>query len=82
MMEEAARMLPQVLALDRAVRRRFEQRFSSARMATDYIALYRPLLKRPAMELFARINRGNVLSLSDLLGCVNSRQEGKVTDGF
>jgi glycosyltransferase involved in cell wall biosynthesis len=45
-MEEAARMLPQVLALDRhAVRRRFEQRFSSARMATDYVALYRSLLK-------------------------------------
>ncbi len=46
-MEEAVRMLPQVLALDRrAVRRRFEQRFSSARMATDYVALYRSLLKQ------------------------------------
>src|SRR4249919_87555 len=39
-MEEAVRMLPQVLALDRhAVRRRFEQRFSSARMSKDYVAL-------------------------------------------
>jgi hypothetical protein len=76
-MEEAARMLPHVLALDRhAVRRRFEQRFSSARMATDYVALYRPLLKRPSMGLFARINRGNVLSLSELLGCVTSRRKG------
>jgi glycosyltransferase involved in cell wall biosynthesis len=47
-MDEAVRMLPQVLALDRrAVRRRFEQRFSSARMATDYVALYRSLLERP-----------------------------------
>jgi glycosyltransferase involved in cell wall biosynthesis len=46
-MDEAVRMLPQVLALDRhAVRRRFEQRFSSARMATDYVALYRSLLER------------------------------------
>jgi glycosyltransferase involved in cell wall biosynthesis len=46
--DEAIRMLPQVLALDRrAVRRRFEQRFSSARMATDYVALYRSLLERP-----------------------------------
>ena len=46
-MEEAVRMLPQVIALDRhAVRRRFEQRFSSARMATDYVALYRSLLKQ------------------------------------
>jgi hypothetical protein len=45
--EEAVRILPQVLALDRhAVRRRFEQRFSSARMATDYVALYRLLLKQ------------------------------------
>ena len=44
-------MLPQVLALDRrAVRRRFEQRFSSACMATDYVALYRSLLKRPSMS--------------------------------
>src|SRR5512133_4263386 len=49
-MEEAVRMLPQVLALDRrAVRRRFEQRFSSARMATDYVALYRSLLKRTSI---------------------------------
>ena len=50
-MDEALRMLPQVLALDRhAVRRRFEQRFSSARMATDYAALYRSLLKRPSIS--------------------------------
>src|ERR1700719_2867843 len=47
--DEAVRMLPQVLALDRhAVRRRFEQRFSSARMATDYVALYRSLLEQPS----------------------------------
>jgi glycosyltransferase involved in cell wall biosynthesis len=50
-MEEAVRMLPQVIALDRhAVRRRFEQRFSSARMATDYVSLYRSLLKRPSIS--------------------------------
>ena len=46
-MEEAVKMLPKVLALDRhAVRRRFEQRFSSARMASEYVALYRSLLKQ------------------------------------
>jgi glycosyltransferase involved in cell wall biosynthesis len=46
-MDEAVRMLPRVIALDRqAVRRRFEQRFSSARMAADYVALYRSLLER------------------------------------
>jgi glycosyltransferase involved in cell wall biosynthesis len=49
-MDEAVRMLPQVLALDRrAVRRRFEQRFSSARMAADYVAVYRSLLNRPSL---------------------------------
>src|ERR1700719_1059914 len=50
--DEAVRMLPQVLALDRhAVRRRFEQRFSSARMATDYVALYRSLLKQASISV-------------------------------
>jgi len=49
--DEAVRMLPQVLALDRrTVRRRFEQRFSSMRMATDYIALYRSLLKQASVS--------------------------------
>jgi glycosyltransferase involved in cell wall biosynthesis len=48
--DEAVRMLPRVIALDRhAVRRRFEQRFSSARMATDYVALYRSLLEQPSI---------------------------------
>jgi len=49
-MEEAVRMLPRVIALDRhAVRRRFEQRFSSARMATDYLAIFRLLLERSSL---------------------------------
>ena len=40
-------MLPRVMELDRrAVRRRFEERFSSTRMATDYVAVYRSLLER------------------------------------
>jgi glycosyltransferase involved in cell wall biosynthesis len=50
-MEEAVRMLPQVIALDRhAVRRRFEQRFSSVRMATDYLALYQSQVKRSSIS--------------------------------
>jgi glycosyltransferase involved in cell wall biosynthesis len=50
-MDEAVRMLPRVIALDRrAVRRRFEQRFSSVRMAKDYAAVYRSLLKRPSLS--------------------------------
>ena len=49
--EEAVRMLPRVIALDRhAVRRRFEQRFSSARMATDYVAMFRLLLERSSIS--------------------------------
>ena len=46
--EKAIRQLPRVLSLDRrAVRRRFEQRFSATRMAKDYIQVHRSLLKRP-----------------------------------
>jgi glycosyltransferase involved in cell wall biosynthesis len=44
--DEAVLMLPRVFALDRhAVRRRFEERFSATRMATDYLAVYRSLLE-------------------------------------
>src|ERR1700730_1735479 len=49
--DEAVRMPPQALALDRhAVRQRFEQRFSSERMATDYVALYHSLLKQASIS--------------------------------
>jgi glycosyltransferase involved in cell wall biosynthesis len=42
--DEAIRRLPHVLALNRhTVRRRFEERFSASRMASDYVALYRNL---------------------------------------
>jgi glycosyltransferase involved in cell wall biosynthesis len=57
-MDEAVKMLPRVIALDRrAVRRRFEQRFSSARMAADYVAIYRSLLKRPSISERERVLR-------------------------
>ena len=40
--DEAIRALPEVIRLDRrAVRRRFEERFSSRRMASDYLDVYR-----------------------------------------
>jgi glycosyltransferase involved in cell wall biosynthesis len=46
-MDEAVMMLPRVIELDRrAIRRRFEQRFSSVLMAKDYVAVYRSLLQR------------------------------------
>jgi glycosyltransferase involved in cell wall biosynthesis len=44
--EEAIATLPAILAYDRrAVRRRFDERFSSARMAKDYVSTYCQLLK-------------------------------------
>jgi glycosyltransferase involved in cell wall biosynthesis len=49
-MDQAIRILPQVLALDRrVVRRRFEKRFSATRMAKEYVQVYRSLLKRGSL---------------------------------
>jgi glycosyltransferase involved in cell wall biosynthesis len=49
-MPEAVARLPEALALDRrAVRRRFEERFTATRMAKDYLQVYRSLLKRPPL---------------------------------
>jgi glycosyltransferase involved in cell wall biosynthesis len=43
---EAIAALPEILSYDRrVVRRRFEERFTAARMAKDYISIYRRLLK-------------------------------------
>jgi glycosyltransferase involved in cell wall biosynthesis len=53
--DEAVRLLPQVIRLDRrAVRRRFEDRFSAARMATDYLSVYRGLNRGVIPELARR----------------------------
>ncbi|QQO14749.1 glycosyltransferase family 4 protein [Bradyrhizobium diazoefficiens] len=47
--EEAVRAMPDVLGLDRkAVRARFEERFSAARMAADYVKLYQKMLRKRA----------------------------------
>ena len=49
-MDEAAKALPRVLALDRhAVRQRFDERFSATRMAKDYLSVYRALLRQPVI---------------------------------
>lgn len=54
-MEEATAALSRVLRLDRrAVRRRFEERFSATRMAKDYLKFYRsrlPVPPRSTIEL-------------------------------
>jgi hypothetical protein len=43
--EEAITALPEILCYDRrAVRRRFEEKFTATRMAKDYVSTYRQLL--------------------------------------
>jgi glycosyltransferase involved in cell wall biosynthesis len=43
--EQAVRKLGALLALDRGrVRRRFEERFTAQRMATDYVKIYKSLV--------------------------------------
>jgi glycosyltransferase involved in cell wall biosynthesis len=45
--EEAIALLPQILSYDRrAVRQRFEERFTVTRMAKDYVGIYRNLLRK------------------------------------
>ena len=50
--EEATVTLPRVMTLDRrAVRRRFEERFTAVRMANDYLRVYNSLLARESAKL-------------------------------
>ena len=73
-MDEAVDMLESVLALDRRqVRQRFEERFSAARMAQDYVQLYerqigavgprtlQSLPLRPSTTALARTSRDSRL---------------------
>ncbi len=53
-MPQAIAAMPELLALDRrAVRRRFEERFSAARMARDYVALYERQIALDGLETSA-----------------------------
>jgi glycosyltransferase involved in cell wall biosynthesis len=50
--DEATVTLPHVIELDRrAVRRRFEERFTATRMAKDYVRVYKSLLARLNVKL-------------------------------
>ena len=50
--EDAISAVPGLLALDRRViRARFEERFSAARMASDYVEIYRSLVTSEAVRL-------------------------------
>jgi hypothetical protein len=45
--DEAIQAIPELLALDRkAIRARFEERFSSQRMASDYVKIYHTILRK------------------------------------
>jgi glycosyltransferase involved in cell wall biosynthesis len=47
--DEAVRAVPGLLAMDRrAIRARFEERFSAARMAADYVRIYQKMLRKQA----------------------------------
>ena len=64
--EEAIAALPEILSYDRrAVRQRFEERFTATRMAKDYVSTYRQLratrtLTKPPRQL--ALNGGNGLA--------------------
>ena len=70
--EEAIAALPEVLSYDRhVVRQRFEERFTAARMAEDYVSTYRQLMRIGRFNGAARshrlrqfdLNSGNGLAL-------------------
>lgn len=64
--EEAVKLLPEVLTLDRRkVRRRFEQRFSARRMANDYVRIYRKLAVKPRSELLRPVSDDTILLNGD-----------------
>jgi glycosyltransferase involved in cell wall biosynthesis len=75
--DEAVQALPRVLSLDRtAVRQRFEQRFSAARMASDYLAVYASLLaQRREHKPRSRLGANKILNgkgpLADRAGYVS-----------
>jgi glycosyltransferase involved in cell wall biosynthesis len=68
--EEAVRTIPGLLALDRkAIRCRFEERFSSARMAADYERVYQRMVRRqatPERQLSAPGGRRAAINAPDL----------------
>jgi hypothetical protein len=71
--EEAVRALPGVLSLNRgAVRRRFEERFSAARMAHDYVSVYRSL-RRTSIRSDRAVRHG-VVSPSPMRASTNGQK--------
>jgi len=66
--EEAVKVLPSLLSIDRrGVRRRFEERFSASRMAKNYLAVYRSMLRQPARPSAARGRRNGAAVIEESL---------------
>ena len=62
--EEAIAALPAILSYDRrAVRQRFEERFTATRMAKDYVSTYRDLLAIPMANGKAHAGRPRYIDL-------------------
>ena len=67
---EAIAALPEILSYDRrVVRRRFEERFTATRMATDYVSIYRRLLKTRTSDdaKLRKVDRTTPLSIEEPL---------------
>jgi hypothetical protein len=63
--EEAIAALPTILSYDRrAVRQRFEKRFTATRMAKDYVGIYRQLLRMRASNDETQSARPRQLTLN------------------
>jgi glycosyltransferase involved in cell wall biosynthesis len=66
--EEAVAAVGRVADLDRRVCRQvFEERFSAARMASNYLAVYERLLRRRAVEGQSRPRRGRTAALTAIV---------------
>jgi glycosyltransferase involved in cell wall biosynthesis len=63
---EAIAALPQVLSYDRrAVRQRFEERFTATRMARDYVSAFRKLLKMGGSNGKAQATKSHQIAFDD-----------------
>ena len=63
--EEAIAALPAILSYDRrAVRKRFEKRFTATRMANDYVGIYRQLLRKSPFHDETQDHRPRQLALN------------------
>jgi glycosyltransferase involved in cell wall biosynthesis len=66
-LEDAIRTVPKLLSLDRRrVRRRFEERFVSGRMARDYLEVYRALSRDESARPHTSQVRGTAVATVDI----------------